>query len=103
MSSSNTNKTGMLECTYGSASVWYFKDTDDDVDDPLPFFLEDVHEWYVRWDKLNVQHTPDSEWVRYKPYYGFEDEHDYCKYPDQLFSDGKMFICVGNTGFDLSV
>ena len=86
--SSNTDKTEELMTCYLGSSMWYFKPSQE-VDDPLPFCLEDVHDWYVRWDKLNVQHTPDSEWVRYKPYYSFEDEHDYCKYPDQLFLDDK--------------
>ena len=93
MSSSKTNKITELTVFYRPGSNWYFKDTQD-VDDPLPFCLEDVHDWYVRWDKLNVQHTPDSEWVRYEPYYGFEDEHDYCKCPYQMYVDDREVVTI---------
>lgn len=85
---SHTNKVGRIEANYVSTSIWYFKDSDDGFcDDPLPFNIEDVHNWYIKWDSLNVQHTPDSEWVEYEPNISAEDDHDYIKRPEQVFLD----------------
>jgi len=84
--SSNTDKTEELMTCYLGSSVWYFKPSQE-VDDPLPFCLEDVHDWWIKWDTLFVQHTPGSECVEYEPYFGCGDE--IIKRPDQIFLDDK--------------
>ena len=89
--SGNTNKAIELVTFYRPMSIWYFNESVF-VDDPLPFCLKEVNDWYVKWDSLHVQHTPDSKWVEYDPHFGFEDEHEYCKHPDQLFLDGEEFV-----------
>jgi len=73
--------------TYVSESKWFLGKDTTVWDEPLPFELKDVHDWFIKYDILTVQHTPDSEWVRYEPHYTVVEGHDF-KRPDKLYVDG---------------
>ena len=77
-----------LSVWWNPSSMWYFKDSEWSHD-PLPFNLEDVHEWYVRWNLLHVLHTADGEWVHYPPNICGTEDYDSYKLPHRVWLDGE--------------
>ena len=76
-----------IEVVYQIDSTWFLGKDSDETENPLPFELEDIHDWFIKYDTLNVQHTPDSEWVRYEPHHGAE-YYDF-KRPDEVYVNGE--------------
>jgi hypothetical protein len=86
-----TRELSSLEVVYRPCSIWYFEDSDPyktpflDIEGRLPFQLKDVDDWYVKWDRLFVKHTPESKWVEYYPHISCGDDFEYSKHPEEVF------------------
>lgn len=53
------------------------------------FDIEKVHDWYIKWDTLYVQHTPDSEVIKIEPCYSYESNDEFVKRPDRTWVDDR--------------
>lgn len=64
-----------LTATYKPCSYW-----------ELEFNLNDVAEWYVKWDTLHVKFKDsDTEFTEFEPTSSAEDDHEGFKTPNETY------------------
>lgn len=62
--------TKTVTAIYRTSSVWN-----------IDFDLEDVHEYWIKWDTLFVVHNEGEDAIEYSPEVSAEDDHEAYKQP----------------------
>lgn len=55
----------------------------------LDFDLNEIHDWWIKWDTLYVIHNEGEDPVEYEADIAADGGHDWIKRPDRYFVDGK--------------